>query len=365
VTLVIAAPHGGGHRFAYVAHLARAAEGLHRVAALIDDSEQTTPEYGAHLAELTQRGLLTVIPIAGLGRMAPGALIRLATAGRAGDDVVAFIDGDRLLVAAALASLRRRHDAPAQRFLVIRPVPTGSGPRAYAMWAIKVLCIRVASRRRDGVQIGVLAIAGSQVPRALHGATTSLDEPDLLTFPPMTTQEARHELGLTDEVVVGIMGQTSRRKNPVLAARACGHAATLSGRQMSLLVSSCPDPDLADEILEAANESHTRVIIGSSHVSAHDYARNLSACDVILALHDNESSSGVVREAMKAGVPVVAGGSWTIAAQVVALGAGTTADLDAAAVGGAIVEVLASPAVRSLRATPVHTTFSAFFLASA
>ena len=339
---VIVLPDGAGHRYAYGRRLVDGKRSTDQVWMLVDSADRTTDAYQIHLSCLEDRPDVIIESVAGLGRMRGRDVFALIAQVVNESAMVVALDADLYMWDIAFSSQTPR----SLRALIMRPYRGHGSIREGMVWMAKSLLLVAGWLRghtRD-LSFGALLSFGSPLSLLYRRATTAVSDPMAVSGQGMSKEVARVVHGLSpDDLVVGLVGSTARRKNPIVAVHGARAAASVLNRggDAVLLVASCLEESLRAEILAAGDtDPPVRILMYSNYLPDHEYKAAVAACDVICALYDNEGSSGVVHEAISAKVPVVAAGSRTLRRLVTVLGAGVEAELSSESVARAIVDVI-------------------------
>lgn len=343
-TAVILETNPDGHRLQYVRHLVRAI-GPCRALLVTTADVVGSPEFRTYLQPL---GMGTVV--------VPGAPTRLRTLDRAlrralrcarthRAEALIIPDGDvvlPLLPARVVGSLGRSFEI---RLLLMRTQWVGRSSRRPAH-LVKPLLVQLL-RAVPGLSIhfltDALGVIGNR--RGYPGIAAvrdpiAADEPDggahLDGLPPMRAQRP-------GEVVIGVFGVITRRKNVDLVARAAAavpEARLVIAGRLSTEVrrSLADDPQVEQLLLEQ------RLTVLDRTLSPGEFGSALAAVDVVAVLHDNDAPSGVLGEACLRRTPVlVPSGGW-LARVVTATGVGIVTPLNVPAVADAIRQLRGDPA---------------------
>jgi glycosyltransferase involved in cell wall biosynthesis len=329
-----------GHRSPYVAAAAlHAAEHGIRVRLVVPDDD---PPGQTGLRRLLpsapiQDGVISIIPV---NCRRPRRTILRETLQRHPTDAICILDGDSwasTLMKHALTGPRRRRPVTV---LVMRPYrhPGLMGAARHVTKALLFAGTRLLAHR---TVIGALVVDNT-APAGYRRACRVGDLPLALPSTGGSKASARARFDIAgDDLVLAVLGAFSPRKCPSVVFGAAEVLALESHRKVVVFAPGQTDPHVARHLEGQAPRSF-RAVLGDAYLSPADYALALQVPDVVLALHDNEGSSGAVLEAVAAGIPVVAAGAASLCRQVDRLHAGVVCPLDPRQVARAVLDVLTS-----------------------
>lgn len=345
-------PDAAGHHLLYASIIAREALTQGRGAHLVVDAGSTKDSvpFASHLAPLLRE------PACRLSDVKPTAwsvfrAVRRALRDQHADAVV-VPDADRWLIGLLAAHLIAGRTQKL-RLLIVRPSQQDASSGARVRFFAKRMCARLIARSGGARTIGLLAVPGTDWSAGWPKGCALLQDVNLVAQGDYNQAEARRFFGIQPdvEIVLGLLGVLTRRKNPRMAAEAARIVARTSQRRTALL---CVGPVEDDSASDLKLVDPVQLVHVAQFVSEADLSRALAACDVVLCLYTNEGSSGIVTAALAHDVPVVAAGAQGVTAMVEKLGAGTCAALDAASVGAAVLHELSRYGQRTIGTSEEH-----------
>lgn len=322
-----------GHRLSYVRDIAKAAHAAgFDVSWITVASAIRSRPYIVQLAGQVE-SFLHVRIVGGGPRIAKRRTLSLLLAEHTQGDRICIPDGDAWLCSLVLCTGRLRAYRGTVQVVVMRPF-RGAGIRGWFAHLVKGLLIQIIRRLARSVSVAALVPPGMTSEGLLQTGKMVADSP-LNTVVLGSRADARSHHGIPlSSLVAGIVGHVEERKSPLLAAEALSLFSTSTEQECILLLAGIIDSQVVARIKEVADGVEVRIIGG--YLDEDGYAAAIRSCDVVLALHVNEGSSGVVAEASNFGVPVVAAGSRSIRSQVREADAGAVVEYTPAAVADGI-----------------------------
>ncbi len=256
-----------------------------------------------------------------------------------GTDRVVVLDADRWLFGIMFAQLFARRRGKL-RILIMRPVRQSRSLAAGFRFRLKRALASLVRAMVGPDSLAILTVAGTTWSRAWPQGTVLVKEHALVAPAGHSVASARAVFGIErGQVVIGMLGVLSLRKNPAVVLKACILLRELIGRPVTLL---CVGPvhDASCNVLESAE---INVVKRFGFVPDLEFSAAVSACDAIVCLYENEGSSGIVSLAAAQGVPVVAAGAQGVKTMVQQLGVGLSCELDATSVAGTLRDLFLHP----------------------
>lgn len=332
--LLIVEPDPAGHHLLYVAEIARMAvrHGFRVRAAVAVSSSADSPAYSGYIAPLVRDGECAVSSV----EMSAFSMFRVVSKALRDPIVTRIVvpDVDRWLLGVLFAQIvsRRRRKL---RVLVVRPSRQGGTLGARIRFQVKRACAYLLAAVSGGETIGLLTVPGLSWASAWPRGSAFLVDTNLVPRTEIAQIEARRMFSIQPdvEVVLGLMGVLSHRKNPGTAAEAARLIAS-AGKKTALLCVGPVEDDSSDTLV--GNEC-LQIVHVAQFVSEQELSRAITACDVLLCLYSNEGSSGIITAAKAHAVPVVAAGASGVIAMVASLSAGSSCELNAEAVAAAVL----------------------------
>jgi len=286
---------GGGHRFAYVRHIAlRAQEQGSSVSLVTRPRCLDSDEHATHLSGIEFDSAILIPddvrrPFATLPHSMSGQLVVVP-------------DADRHLIAIAALALRQPR---AQFSLLLMRDPRGLAT-FWKRWVKRLLVAAV--QLLPNVRMSTLVSAGSS-PAAGSGC---VEDPVVLTGGPEEASRFRKTHAMGDGTFwFGILGAVSGRKNPHLALQALSRVS--KDHDVALLVAGKLDDDVRDlRGIDANTTSSLRFLVIDRMLSDLELDAAVWALDCILLAHSNEGPSGLFGKARAAGTRILAAGAQSL-----------------------------------------------------
>jgi glycosyltransferase involved in cell wall biosynthesis len=351
--LVLVEPNPGGHRFQYVRHLVRYEPDS---VVLTSTGATATPEFAAYLGD---------VPVEVLERYSqpePATAEMVSViAGLARErsvDTVVVMDADQSLKRWWLEAPRAFRDLPRRPrviFLLTRyPARLTFGDRLGWLHRVSKASLAEVARAR-GVLARTVSLAGRD-DRSPGRLVHRVQDPAICEASAADRPALREKLDLpADDVIVGILGAISGRKNVPMVASAVAAV----GGAARLLLAGQLEPDVAAWVSSQPASVRSRLIVRDEYLTNERLDAYVAACDIVSIAQDNNGPSGIMGKALAAGVPVLTAGSVVRARELAAAGpgAGRSTELTAAATADGIRALIADrerfrPADRMLLATP-------------
>jgi glycosyltransferase involved in cell wall biosynthesis len=351
--LVVVEPNPSGHRFQYVRHLVQYEPDS---VVLTSVGATSTPEFASYLGD---------VPVEVLERYSqpepPTAEMVAVVATLARErpvDTVVVMDADQSLKRwwlEAPRAFRRLPSKPRVIFLLTRyPARVTAGDRLGWLHRVSKASLSELAQTR-GVLARTVSLAGRDDPspgRLVH----RVPDPAICEASAADRPALREKLELpADDVLVGILGAISDRKNVPMVASAVASV----GGNVRLLLAGQLEPDVATWLVRQPESVRSRLIVRGEYLTNEKLDSYVAACDIVSIAQDNNGPSGIMGKALAAGVPVLTAGSVVRARELAAAGPGTgrSTELTAAATADGIRALIAErdrfgPADRSLLATP-------------
>ncbi len=351
--LVLVEPNPGGHRFQYVRHLVRAEPDS---VVLTSTGATSTPEFGSYLGgenvEALERYSMPEPPTRELVSV-------VADLARERDvDTVVVMDADQALKRWWLEAPRAFRGLPHKPrviFLLTRyPARLTFADRLGWLHRVSKASLSELAQARGSLARTVsLAGRDDTAPgRLVH----RVQDPAICEASAADRPALRDKLDLpADDILVGILGTISDRKNVPMVATAVAAV----GGNVRLLIAGQLEPFVADWLAEQPPAMLARLIVRDEYLSNELLDSYVAASDIVSIAQDNNGPSGIMGKALTAGVPVLTAGSLVRERELLAAGPGTgqatelTADSTADGIRALIAERDSfRPADRTLLATP-------------
>lgn len=351
--LVLVEPNPGGHRFQYVRHLVRAEPNS---VVLTSTGATSTPEFASYLGEEN----VEVLERYSTAEPPTGELVSVV-AGLARErdvDTVVVMDADQSLKRWWLQAPRAFRSLPHKPrviFLLTRyPARLTMRDRLGWLHRISKASLSEVAQAR-GVLARTVTLAGRD-DSAPGRLVQRAQDPAICEASAVDRPALREKLGLpAEEVLVGILGTISDRKNVPMVASAVASV----GGDVRLLVAGQLEPDVARWLSGQNRSLLDRLIVRDEYLTNEKLDSYVAACDIVSIAQDNNGPSGIMGKALAAGVPVLTAGSLVRARELAAAGPGTgratelTVEATADGIRGLVAEQDSfRPADRTLLATP-------------
>lgn len=269
---------------------------------VLSDEAIGSPEYKQHLEPWIRESDVVLNSIA--RNCSPGEFLERALVS-VPDDVQRLVvpEADRLLPAFVKAGNVRRRKIQL-RYLVMR-TPMGSH-RDRVVTVLKYGIALLVRLRWRSVRGFFLTDAFGVIERARFASIlTAVPDPSP-ALPVASRETARRYLSISPEAAVyGILGTVTEQKHPELAIEALKRLPD----NFVLLFAGQISPGVRRYLDGIDGALHRRILRLDSLLSDEALGMAVSACDVVLLLHDLDGPSGMLVNAAAAGVPVVVGES--------------------------------------------------------
>lgn len=315
--LVLLEPNPGGHRFQYVRHLVRAEPDA---VLLTSTGATSTPEFQSYLGDLDVEALELysepepptadmVAVLADFARTHPV-------------DTVVVMDADQSLKRWWLDAPRAFRGLPRKPrvvFLLTRyPSRLTWSDRLGWLHRVSKSSLSELAQAR-GVLDRAVSIAGrddTSPGRLVH----RVQDPAICEASAVDRPALRDKLDLPpDDVLVGILGAISDRKNVPMVAEAVRRV----GGPVRLLLAGGVEPFVADWLAAAPDGLREHLIVRDEYLSNEALDSYVAACDIVSIAQNNNGPSGIMGKALAAGVPILTAGSVVRERELAAAGPGT------------------------------------------
>jgi glycosyltransferase involved in cell wall biosynthesis len=340
---------GSGHRLTYVASTFDGLLGR-GVQVSLYTTKRMESDYGGQLAVHLGSRISTGLRVVSVPAFDEESFLRrvrgmywiLRDISRNG--VLSVPDGDRWMVPIILVSPIILYKRILLRLVVMHPFLESPGWRSRIRIRLKSSIARVCQFLCGEASVGVLV-----PPQGVrHGQLRIWRNMRLVgdtefrgnRFHPREAKN--HFLFPEGEVVLGIFGVMSSRKNPELVMDAAIRVASILKAKVRVFAPGLVDIGLKRQLEQHEVGSQVTLDIRNTTLSEDHYHLAIQSADVVLALHSNPGSSGVVTEAAALGIPVVASRVEGLSFQVESMGAGICVELKASAVAEAISQLVRS-----------------------
>jgi glycosyltransferase involved in cell wall biosynthesis len=342
---------GSGHRLAYVAGIFDRAHSQTVTVSLYTTGRlggEFRSQLRVHLAQALSAGLRIVdVPAfdqESFARRLRGMAWIMRQLSR--DSVLAVPDGDRWLLPAVLLAPLARHRGIRLRLLIMHPFVDQPSWRARIRLLLKRSLTYLAQALHGKFSVGILIPSQGVARESLRiwPGVRLVGDTGFMVAERVDPIDARMRFSLPDdELVLGIFGVLSARKNPDLVLAAAELVGRELGTTVRVFAPGLVTSDLMGRLESRGTHSLVTLDLRNATLDAVDYPFAIRAASVVLVLHSNPGSSGVVTEAKALGVPVVASRAEGLRSQVESLAAGVCVELEAECVADAVLGLLASP----------------------